>query len=159
MPYNALNAASVGLIGGAVMALVLYLGLAMSPRQMRLNLFYIFGTMLLPRGNATMVYFLGAAAHAAVSVGLALFYALLFYWIFSEGSNLVVWGLLFGFVHWIVAGANLGMLGELHPLMVNRELRRPGPFAVNYPRPTAAALLVLHLVYGLIVSWLYTAWA
>jgi hypothetical protein len=159
MHYDALDAVSAGLMGGAVMALVLYLGLAVAPKQVRLDLFYIFGTMLLPRGEAAIAYLAGAVAHAVVSVGLALLYALFFYWIFSEGSNVVGWGLLFGFIHWVVAGANLGVIGALHPLMASRELRRPGPFAVNYPKLTTVMLLFLHLVYGLMVGWLYTAWA
>ena len=46
MPYEAIDAVSAGLIGGAMMTLVLYVGIFLVPDQIRMNLFYIFGTAL-----------------------------------------------------------------------------------------------------------------
>ena len=69
MSFEAEAAVSAGLIGGVAMALVLYMGIAMAPNQMRMNLFYILGTMNLPRGSETAVYMLGAMVHEFARVG------------------------------------------------------------------------------------------
>ena len=37
-----------GLIGGGVMAVMLYMGILMLPQQMKMNLFAMLGTMVLP---------------------------------------------------------------------------------------------------------------
>ena len=46
-----------GLVGGAVMAVILYMGIVMMPQQMKMNL----GSMILPVGAAA---FVNASAHA-----------------------------------------------------------------------------------------------
>lgn len=159
MPYEAIDAVSAGLIGGAMMTLVLYVGIFLVPDQIRMNLFYIFGTMNLLQADTARVYLVGSTVHAGMSVAFALLYALLFKLIFDAVDNVVIWGLLFGFIQWILVGASFGMMGRLHPLMVSQQLQDPGFYGKNYPRPTAVVLLVLYLLYGLIVGWLYTAWA
>ena len=157
MDYIGGAAISAGLIGGAVMGAVLYLGMAMAPRQMRMDLFYILGTLLIPRGSAASVYMVGALVHAMMSLTIGLIYAV-FFLPFAEGSNLVAWGVLYGFVHWIIVGGNLELIGYIRPLMRARELQKPGAFAVNYPRVTAGGFLALHLVFGVLMGGLYTAW-
>ena len=135
---------------------ILYLGTAVAPRQMRMDLFRTLGSFLIPKGDTTAVYIVGAAAHAVMSLVIGLIYAV-FFLPFADGSNVVGWGVLFGFVHWVIMGANLEMMGYIHPLMRTRELRRPGAFAVNFPKATVVAFLFLHLIFGLLVGGLYTA--
>ena len=156
MDYNGGAAISAGLIGGAVMAAALYLATAMAPGQMRMDLLHMLGSMVVPRGSDARVYSIGSIVHAFMSLGIALIYVV-FFMLFAEGSNVVGWGVLFGFVHWVIMGANLEMMGYIHPLMRARELRRPGAFAINYPRATAVGFLFLHLIYGLVIGGLYTA--
>ena len=156
MDYNGGAAVSAGLIGGAVMAGVLYTGMAIAPRQIQMDLFHTLGTMLTPRGGVAVVYMAGAVAHALFSLIIGLVYALLFL-PFADGTNVVGWGVLYGFVHWVIIGGSLELLGRAHPLMRSQELRRPGVFAMNYPRMTVAGFLALHLIFGLIVGGIYTA--
>ena len=156
MDYNGGAAVSAGLIGGAAMAGVLYLSLAVAPRQMRMDLFHTFGSLLVPGGSQSMVYMVGAMSHAVMSLIIGLIYAV-FFLPFADGSNLVGWGVLYGFVHWVILSANLEMLGYIHPLMRSRDIRRPGAFAINYPKTTVLGFLVLHLLFGLLVGGLYTA--
>ncbi len=40
-----------GLVGGAVMAVILYMGIILMPQQMKMNLFMMLGTMVLPGGR------------------------------------------------------------------------------------------------------------
>ena len=156
MDYNGGAAASAGLIAGAVMGLMLYLGMVISPRRMQMDLFYILGSFLAPNAGTPVVYMVGAISHAAMSLVLGLIYAV-FFLPFSEGSNLVGWGVLYGLVHWIVVGLNLEGMGYIHPLRRASELRRLSAFAASYPRETVVGFLVLHLVFGLVVGGLYTA--
>ena len=72
-------------------------------------------------------------------------------------SNLVAWGLLFGFVHYILTGMALGMLPMVHPRIRAGELQAPGAYALSYPKATAAGFLMLHLVFGVLVGALYDA--
>ena len=155
MSFEAEAAVSAGLIGGAAMALILYMGIAMAPDQMRMNLFHILGTMNLPRGSDTAVYMLGAMVHAVMAIVFGLIHAAVFS-MFGEGTNLVGWGALFGLVHWVIVGGSLYGMGYLHPLMRSGDIDKPGPFAISYPKPTAVGFLMLHLVYGMIVGGLYT---
>ena len=91
MDYNGGAAVSAGLIGGAVMAGVLYTGMAIAPRQIQMDLFHTLGTMLTPRGGVAVVYMAGAVAHALFSLIIGLVYALLFL-PFADGTNVVGWG-------------------------------------------------------------------
>ena len=66
---------------------------------------------------------------------------------------------LIGFIHWLMTGGGLALVGEIHPLMRSRELRRPGPFAMNYSIETAASFFVVQLLFGLIMGGLYAAYS
>lgn len=46
MSFDAGAAIGAGLIAGAVMSVLLYMGIAMMPRQMKMNLFLMLGTMM-----------------------------------------------------------------------------------------------------------------
>ena len=156
MNYNAGAAMAAGLIGALAMTVVLYLGIATVPRKMNMNLLYVLGTMVFR--NTGAAYVTGIMMHAAMGVIFAFVYAGL-YQAFTMVSNMALWGLLFGFVHFWVAGRGMGALGKVHPLMRSGELQSPGAFLENHPPMTRMGFLVIHLLYGLLVSVLYRAWA
>ena len=143
-----------GLLAGAIMSAVLYMGIAVMPGQMKMNLFYLLGSMMFR--EKTMVYMAGAMAHAGMSVIFALIHVGVFDAVDLE-SKLALWGLLFGFVHYMVVGMALGMLPLLHPRIRDGELQAPGAFALAYPPGTAIGFLMLHLLYGVLVGAFYTA--
>jgi hypothetical protein len=145
-----------GLIGGAVMAVILYMGIAMLPQQMKMNLFLMLGTMMLPMGVAAIV--MGAMAHVVMSVAFGLIYGAAFSVAGIESAQ-AAWGLLFGLVHWAAVGMALGMLPLMHPRIRDGEMQAPGFFALSYPPMTVMGFLMLHLIFGLIVGALYGAWA
>lgn len=160
-----------GLAGGAAMAVLLYMGIIMLPRQMKMNLFMMLGSMVLPVG--TGAFLMGAMVHAGMSAAFGLVHAAAFS-ILDVDANQAAWGLLFGGVHWAAAGMALGMLPLLHPRLrrggdrlashaVEPDqaglLDAPGFYALNYPVMTAAGFLMLHLLFGFVVGALYGNWA
>ncbi len=65
-----------GLVGGVVMAAMLYMGILMLPQQMKMNLFMMLGSMMLPVGAAAFV--MGAMVHAGMSVAMGVAHGAVF---------------------------------------------------------------------------------
>ena len=90
MDFDAAAAIFAGLIGGAIMVVPLYAGLVMMPKQMKMNLFLLLGTMMLtskPMAYATggttspnkpMAYVAGAMVHAIMSIVFALIHVAIY---------------------------------------------------------------------------------
>ena len=144
-----------GLSGGAVMAVILYMGIVMMPQQMKMNLFMMLGSMILPVGVGAFV--MGAMIHAGMSVVFGLIHGGVFAAL-DISSAWAAWGLLFGVAHWAVVGMALGMMPMMHPRMRSGEIDEPGFYALRYPPMTAMGFLMLHLVFGVTVGALYGAW-
>ncbi len=125
-------AIGAGLLGGAMMAAVLDMGIAMMPGQMKMNLFNLLGTMMFRQ--KAMVYMAGAMIHGVMSVIFALAHVGI-YQSFDIESSLAAWGLLFGFVHFLVSGMALGMMPVMHAGIRSGAVRAPGMFALSYPQP------------------------
>ncbi len=145
-----------GIVGGAVMAIMLYMGIFMLPQQMKMNLFMMLGSMMLPVGAAAFV--MGAMVHAGMSVAFGLVHGAVFAAADIDSAE-AAWGLLFGVAHWGVVGMALGMMPLMHPRIRSGEIDAPGFYALGYPPMTAMGSLVLHLVFGVIVGALYGWWA
>ena len=153
MSFDPASAIYAGLIGGAAMIVPLYMGIAMIPSQMKMNLLLLLGTMMLFKGGM-MAYAAGAMIHAVMSIAIALIHVAVYQGIGLE-SDLAAWGVLFGFVHWIVVGMGLGMMRFMHPLIRSGQMDGPGPFALNYPAMTVVGFLMLHLLFGVLVGTFY----
>ena len=126
------------------MAMVLYMGIAMMPGQMKMNLFRLLGTMMLPDG--AMAYLAGAMIHAMMSIVFGLIHVAI-YAAFDLESNLAAWGLLFGAIHWMVVGMALGMIPPMHLGIKKGIIGAPGMFALRYPTMTVGGFLMLHLMF------------
>lgn len=166
MDFELGDAVLAGLIGGAAMATILYMGIILMPRQMKMNLFMMLGSMVLPVGAGA--FLMGAMAHAGMSAAFGLVHAAAFS-VLDIDSDQAAWGLLFGGAHWAVAGMALGMLPLMHPRLrragyagdadAGGLLEAPGFYALNYPMMTALGFLMLHLLFGVVVGALYGNWA
>jgi hypothetical protein len=154
MDFDGGAAVGAGLIGGAVMGMLLYMGIGMMPRQMKMNLFLMLGTMMFR--DRTMAIVAGGMMHAMMSIIFGLIHVA-FFVAFDLETGLVAWGILFGFVHWMISGMGLGMMPMMHPLIKSGEMDSPGAFALNYPSMTAMGFFMLHIVFGVLVGALYTA--
>ena len=154
MEFDAGAAILAGIIGGVIMSVILYMGIAMMPRQMKMNLFLMLGTMMVK--DTKMAYIAGGMMHIGMSVVFGLIHVAL-YEAFGLESALVAWGVLFGLGHWVVSGMGLGMVPMMHPLIRNGQMDAPGAFATGYPAMTAMGFLMLHVVFGILVGAFYTA--
>ena len=151
MSYD--SAIYAGLIGGAATVIPLYMGIAMIPNQMKINVFLLLGTTMIFKGGM-MAYAAGAMTYIAISIEGALIHVAVYRGIGLE-SELTAWGLLFGFVQWIVVGLALGMMRFTHPLIRSGEMDGPGPFALNFPAMTVGGFFMLHLLFGVLVGTSY----
>ena len=136
------------------MGMLLYMGIWMMPRQMKMNLFLMLGTMMFR--DRTMAIVAGGMMHAVMSIVFGLIHVA-FFGAFDLETELVAWGILFGVVHWMISGMGLGMMPMIHPLIRRGEMDSPGAFALSYPPMTAMGFFMLHIVFGIVVGALYTA--
>lgn len=156
MDYDSAAVIGAGLIGGGAMVVPLYMGRAMMPKQMRMDLFLLLGTMPPRPMPRSLVYPLGAMMHAVASIVFVFAHVGIFV-AADIDSNLPAWGLLFGAVHWMIAGMAMGMMPMMHPLERRRELENPGPFALAMGPMTGMGFFMLHLLFGVLVATLYQA--
>jgi len=154
MEFDAGAAILAGIIGGVIMSMALYMGIAMMPRQMKMNLFLMLGTMMFSGG--AMAFAAGAMMHAVMSVGFGVAHVAL-YDAFGLESALVAWGVLFGVAHWAFSGVGLSMLPAMHPQMRCGEMDAPRAFATGYPPMTAMGFFMLHVRFGIAVGASYIA--
>lgn len=76
MEFDAEAAILPGIIGGIIMAAILYIRIAMMPRQMKMNLFLMLGTMMVK--DAKMAYAAGAMMHIGMPVVFGLIHVALY---------------------------------------------------------------------------------
>ena len=140
------------MIVGGVMTAFLYMGMAMMPSQMKMNLLYLLGSMMVKQ--KVLAYVAGAMMHAMMSIAFALAHVGV-YEALNLDSNLLAWGLLFGLVHYMVVGMALGLMPMMHPRIQAGDIQAPGAYALSYPKATAVGFLMLHLLFGLLVGEFY----
>jgi len=151
-----------GLVGGGAMILLIYMGMAVMPSQMKMNLLLILGTMFVPVGAAA--YAVGLVLHAMMSVvfGIAHGAILDAAEVGSAGEGAVA-GLAIGLTHAAIVGMALGMMPLMHPRMATNTaagpnfVTAPGFFALNYPLATVAGFFMLHAIFGIVVGAAYGA--
>jgi hypothetical protein len=136
--------------------LVLYIVVAASPRQVRLNVLSYLGLAVTGRRHWLVVYLAGLLVWLALAIVFALLHAGL-HQAFEIETDIFVWGVLFGLGQWVIVGAALGWLGRRHPGIRTEAVADPGPFAIDLPVQTVLAFLGLHLLFGTFVAAFYDA--
>ncbi len=145
------SAVVAGLVATAVMTALMYMGKAMG---MRMDMPRMLGLMFTGPDSTGVVYSLGVIAHFMMGVLFAIIYAALFSLLGIEASWL--WGAVFGAVHGVMAGMAFGMMPAMHPRMGPGEvLAAPGPFGANYGSMIPVGVMMLHIIFGAVVGWLY----
>lgn len=145
-----------GVIGGAVMTVLMFMGRMMGMTAMNLEM--AMGSMITQTIGSTS-WIIGFVMHLMISGLIALVYAFGFENITHKAGWLT--GAGFGVIHVIIAGIFMGMMGMMHPLMVSSQpvpdgrLLAPGYFAMNFGMMTTVAFIMLHLIYGAIVGAFY----
>lgn len=165
-----------GIIGGTAMIAVLYPMLWLMPKEMKMNLLLMLGTMMVPIG--AMAYLVGLMMHAMMSVLFGVAHGALLASVDVDSAAAGVGlGILFGFGHALVTGAMFGVMPLMHPRMrplqpklipamaglaqVSEEeaLDPPGFFALNYPPLTVMGFFMLHIMFGIVVGVIYGTFA
>lgn len=154
MDYNVGAAIIAGLVATGVMTAIMYMGLAMMPKQMPMNILFMMGSMM--SRSSGPAYAMGFMVHFGMGVVFGIIHTAL-YQAFGLESQLIAWGLLFGALHWVVASMGMGMMGTMHPMIRDGELAAPGFFVKNYPMTSVVGFFMLHLVFGLVVGGVYEA--
>lgn len=137
-----------GVIGGAVMTVLLALARAMG---MPANISMLLGTMvgLMPGPGAWVVGFI---IHLVLSGVVAFLYGWGFEQLTHRAGSWV--GAGFSVIHFILAGLFLGLIPALHPA-IPTQMSAPGIFMSNLGAAGVVAFIVLHVIYGLIVGTTY----
>lgn len=146
------RAVVAGLVGGTVMLVMLYAGIAMMPSQMRMNLLLLLGGMMGLTGAPA--YLVGLMMHAVASAVFGAIHAGVFA-AADIDENVLLWGLLFGVVHAAASGMALGMMPAVHPLIRSRQMAAPGVLAMRLGAATSMGFVVLHLLFGAVVAVVY----
>ncbi len=146
---NLLNAVIAGLVSTVVFTTVLMMAPKMGMPKM--DIVGLLGSMF-GRPNQA----LGWMMHLMMGVIFALIYA--FLW--SNGIGAATWtgGLIFGAVHWLIAGLVMGMIPMMHAGIKSGAVQAPGLWMTNNGGAMAfMGGLVGHMIFGVVVALVYAA--
>lgn len=147
---NIIGAIVAGLVGTAIISLIM----AMAPKMgmPKMAIWETLGSMLSAEGNLAM----GWVMHFVAGAVFAIIYAAL--WSAGIGSASVVGGIIFGIVHWLIVGLMMGGMPMMHAGIKTGNMPAPGVFMLNNGGMMAfMGGLMGHIVYGIVVALVYTA--
>jgi hypothetical protein len=146
---NVVAAIVAGLVGTAAISMLMALGPRMGMPKMAI--WEMLGSMFDPQGNNT----LGWIAHFMIGVIFALVYAAL--WAAGLGAPTLLWGVLFGAVHFLIVGVMMGAMPMLHAGIKAGQVQAPGVLMLNNGVMGLMGGLIGHIIYGLVVASVYAA--
>lgn len=136
--------------GTIVMSMIMLMAPKMGMPKMAI--WEMLGSMFSKDGNNV----LGWAMHFMMGVIFAIIYAAL--WAFGVGSATWVNGLVFGAVHWLIAGLMMGGVPVMHAGVKAGTVKAPGLYmTADGGMMSFVGGLIGHAVYGLIVALVYGA--
>ena len=145
---NVIGAIVAGLAGTIVMSMVIMMAPSMGMPKM--DIVRMLGSMFSKEGNTG----LGWVMHLMMGVIFAIIYAAL--WAAGVGSATWAGGLVFGAVHWLVAGLMMGGVPMMHAGVKAGTVKAPGLYMTADGGMMAfVGGLIGHAVYGLVVALVY----
>ena len=155
---NIVAAIVAGLVGTAAMSLLM----VMAPKMglPKVAIWELLGSMFDRRGNSP----LGWMAHFMMGALFALVYAAL--WSAGLGAPTLLWGLLFGVIHFVVVGlmtlaparsAGVGGMPMMHAGIKAGTVPAPGLLMLNQGVMGPMGGLLGHVIYGVVVVSVYAA--
>ena len=145
---NIIGAIVAGLAGTVVISMIM----AMAPRigMPKMAIWEMLGSMFNKDGNNA----LGWVIHFMMGVIFAIIYAAL--WAAGIGSATLVSGVIFGVVHFLVAGLMMGGMPMMHAGVKAGTVKAPGLYmTANGGMMSFVGGLIGHAVYGLVVALTY----
>lgn len=147
---NIVAAVIAGLVGTAVISLIMAVGPRMG--MPRMAIWEMLGSMFNPQGNSA----LGWVIHFMMGAIFAIVYAAL--WAAGIGSASVASGALFGVVHWLIVGLMMGVMPMMHAGIRSGTVQAPGVYMLQNGGIMAfMGGLIGHIVYGIVVALVYAA--
>ena len=146
---NVVAAVVAGVVGTAAISLLMAMGPKMGLPKMAI--WEMLGSMFDPKGNRT----LGWGMHLMMGVVFALVYAAL--WSAGIGAPTLLWGILFGAIHFVVVGMMMGGMPMMHAGIKAGAVAAPGVLMLNNGVMGLMGGLVGHSLYGLVVALVYAA--
>jgi hypothetical protein len=145
---NVIGAVVAGILGTVVISMMMAFGPRMGMPKM--DIVGMLATMFDPQGNRT----LGWIIHFMMGIIFSLAYAAL--WAVGIGSPTLLWGLVFGGVHWLFAGLAMGAVPVAHAGIKEGTVQAPGVFMLNQDGLMAfVGGLMGHMLFGLVVALVY----
>lgn len=142
----------VGLVGGLAMSLMMTGARAMGLIDASMSRYQ--GCILTGRTEGAGTHAAGLMMHLVLSVLIAIVYA----WALGQVWGHASWslGLLGGAVHWAIAGLVLPMMDGMNPCVKRGALEPFGSYGSKRGAMMVAGFLMAHLLFGLLVGWLYS---
>ncbi|MBI2918198.1 MAG: hypothetical protein HYY01_09400 [Chloroflexi bacterium] len=156
MEFDLTQAVLGGLVGTIAMTIVMYMGSWMMGLKMDMPM--TLGTMFLRKGTAA--WSVGLMMHLVMGAIFFIIYAALL-GALGITSAVVAWTGIFGVIHGLMAGAAFGMMPALHPRMATPgatapdTVPAPGFFGVKLGAMAPIAIIVVHVIYGLVAGAVY----
>jgi hypothetical protein len=148
---NIVAAILAGLVGTAAMSLLMVMAPKMGLPKMAI--WELLGSMFDRQGNNT----LGWMGHFMMGVVFALVYAAL--WSAGLGAPTLLWGALFGVIHFFVVGLMMGGMPMMHAGIKAGTVQAPGVLMLNSGVMGLMGGLAGHILYGVVVALVYAALA
>lgn len=150
MELNIVMAVISGFIATAAMTLLMTMAPRMGMPEMDMPA--LLGSMFGAPGNRMM----GLAMHFMMGIVFGVLYAVLFSAI--SGTSVLVLGVIFGIVHWLIAGTMTGMMPMMHAGIKSGKVPAPGIFMTNLGGMMGfVGGLMGHVVFGLVFAIAYQA--
>lgn len=145
---NIIGAIVAGLVGTIIISMVMMMAPKMGMPKMAI--WEMLGAMFSPQGNVV----LGWVMHLMIGIVFGIIYAAL--WAAGIGSVSVVSGLIFGVVHWLVAGLMMGGMPMMHAGIKAGAVSAPGVFMLkNGGMMGFMGGLMGHIIFGIVVALVY----
>ena len=145
---NIIGAIVAGLVGTVVMSMVIAMAPTMGMPKMAI--WELLGTLFSKEGNVG----LGWVMHFMMGMVFAIIYAAL--WVAGIGSATWLGGVIFGAVHWLVAGLMMGGVPMMHAGVKAGTVKAPGVYMMSAGGMMAfVGGLIGHVLYGLVVALVY----
>lgn len=152
MAFSVIGIVLAGLLGTLAMTSTMYLAHAFGVSRL-IPGFYL-GTFLF--GMRRGAYAAGLVLHFLIGIVIAAIYAGSMTILGIPGG--ILWGLVLGAVHWLVAMILYGLIGPWHPAVRRHELDAPGFFAWREGWSESLGSFIDHLLYGAIVGGVLSAY-
>lgn len=138
----------------AAVAMSLMLAAARAAGVVDASMSRYLGCMITGRTKRITTIVVGFALHLVLSVAIAIAYA----WGFAQLWGTATWilGLLVGLLHWLLAGIFMPALDSLNRCVNEARLKPLGAFGSKRGAMMMIGFLMGHMLFGLIVGWLYS---